>query len=93
MMLMAAYFIASFSITGENPILRVASLLPMFAPMTMPLRIAGGDAASWEIAVSMVLMVVTTYGLIRFAGRVYAGGVLQSGGRVKWKEAFRASET
>lgn len=92
MMLMAAYFIASFSITGENTILRVASLLPMFAPMTMPLRIAGGDAARWEIAVSLTLMVIATYGLIRFAGRVYAGGVLQSGGRVKWKEAFRTSD-
>ncbi|MDX2343197.1 MAG: ABC transporter permease, partial [Acidimicrobiia bacterium] len=84
MMLMAAYFIASFSITGENTILRISSLLPMFAPMTMPLRIAGGDALAWEIAVSLFLMVIATYGLIRFAGRVYAGGILQSGGRVKW---------
>jgi ABC-2 type transport system permease protein len=92
MMLMAAYFIASFSIAGENPVLRVASLLPMFAPMTMPLRIAGADAAGWEITVSLAMMLLTTYGLIRFAGRVYAGGLLQGAGRVKWKEAFRASE-
>ncbi len=92
MMLMAAYFVASFSITGENPILRAASLLPMFAPMTMPLRIAGADAAAWEIAVSLGLMIITTYALIRFAGRVYAGGLLQGAGRVKWREAFRASD-
>jgi len=92
MMLMTAYFIASFSITGENPVLRVASLLPMFAPMTMPLRIAGADAAAWEIIVSLTLMVVMTYGLIRLAGRVYAGGLLQGAGRVKWREAFRASD-
>ena len=92
MMLMAAYFIASFSITGENPVLRVASLLPMFAPMTMPLRIAGADAAAWEITVSLLLMLATTYGLIRFAGRVYAGGLLQGASRVKWREAFRASD-
>ncbi|MDJ0924737.1 MAG: ABC transporter permease [Acidimicrobiia bacterium] len=92
LMLMAAYFVASFSITGDNPVLRIASLLPMFAPMTMPLRIAGGDALAWEVAVSLILMVVVTYGLVRFAGRVYAGGLLQSGSRVKWREAFRASE-
>jgi ABC-2 type transport system permease protein len=93
MMLMAAYFIATFSITGENPVLMIASLLPMFAPMTMPLRIAGGDAATWELLLSMSLMVVSIYGLVRFAGRVYAGGLLQGAGRVKWREAFRASET
>ncbi len=93
LMLMAAYFVASFSIAGENPVLRIASLLPMFAPMTMPLRIAGGDALVWEIALSLALMVVTTYGLVRLAGRVYAGGLLQSGSRLKWREAFRASES
>lgn len=92
LMLMASYFIASFSITGENPVLRIASLLPMFAPMTMPIRMAGGDAATWEIVLSLTLMVLATYGLIRFAGRVYAGGLLQWGGRVKWREAWRASE-
>jgi ABC-2 type transport system permease protein len=92
MMLMASYFIASFSITGENPVLQIASLLPMFAPMTMPIRIAGGDAATWEIILSLTLMVLAIYGLIRFAGRVYAGGLLQSGSRVKWRDAWRASE-
>lgn len=92
MMLMAAYLVASFSVTGENPVLRISSLLPMFAPMTMPIRIAGGDAQTWEVALSLALMVVATYGLIRFAGRVYAGGLLQSGSRVKWREAWSASE-
>lgn len=92
LMLMASYFIASFSITGENPVLRMASLLPMFAPMTMPLRIAGNDAQTWEVVLSVVLMIAATYGLVRFAARVYAGGLLQSGSRVKWREAFRASE-
>ena len=93
MMLMAAYFIASFSIAGENPVLRISSLLPMFAPMTMPIRIAAGDAQAWEIAVSLGLMLITTYGLIRLAGRVYAGGLLQSGSRVKWREAWTASQS
>jgi hypothetical protein len=38
-------------------------------------------------------MVISVYGLMRFAGRVYSGGVLQGVGRVKWKEAFRASRS
>lgn len=89
LMLMGAYFVASFSITGENAVLRVSSLLPMFAPMTMPLRIAGGDASAAEITFSIALMVVTTYALIRLAGRIYARGLLQSGRRLKWREAWR----
>jgi ABC-2 type transport system permease protein len=89
LLLMAAYFVASFSITGENPVLRVSSLLPMFAPMTMPLRIAGGDATGVEITLSIALMVATTYVLIRLAGRIYARGLLQSGRRLRWREAWR----
>ena len=72
--------------------LRIAWLLPLFAPLSMPLRIGGFDAQGWEVVVSVVLMIVATFGLVRFAGRVYAGGLLQSGSRVKWREAFRASE-
>ena len=92
MVLMAAYFIASFSFTGDNPVLRVASFIPPTAPMTMPLRMAAGDAAGWEAALSLTLMVLTTYLLVRLAGRIYAGGLLRSGPRIKLKDAWRSSE-
>jgi len=92
MVLMAGYFIATFSFTGDNPVLRVASLLPPTAPMTMPLRMAAGDAAGWEVGLSLTVMVITTYLLIRLAGRIYAGGLLRTGPRIKLKEAWRGAE-
>ena len=92
MLLMAGYFIASFSFTGDNPVLRVASLIPPTAPMTMPIRQAAGDAATWEIVVSLLLMVAFTYFLVRLAGRIYAGGLLRAGGRIKLKDAWRSAE-
>jgi ABC-2 type transport system permease protein len=91
-LLMVGYFIASFSFTGDNPALRIASMIPATAPMTMPLRMAAGDATSWEIVISFTLMIVVTWLLIRFAGRVYAGGLLRSAGRVKIREAWRGAE-
>lgn len=92
MLLMVGYFIASFSFTGDNPVLRIASLVPPTAPMTMPLRMAAGDAAGWEVALSFTLMVLFTWGLIRLAGRIYAGGLLRSAGRLKLREAWRSAE-
>jgi ABC-2 type transport system permease protein len=91
-LLMVGYFIASFSFTGDNPALRIASLVPATAPMTMPLRMAAGDAATWEIVVAFTLMIAVTWLLIRFAGRVYAGGLLRSAGRVKIRDAWRSAE-
>ena len=93
MVLMAAYFIASFSITegGDNTVLRVASLLPPTAPMTMPVRMATGDAPAWEVLVAIAAMVAAIALLLRLAARIYAGGLLRSGGRVKLTEAWRAA--
>ncbi len=91
-LLMIGYFVASFSLTGENTILRVASLLPPFAPMTMPLRMATGDAAVWEITLSLALMVAAIYLLVRLAGKIYSGGLLRSGAKMKLRDAWRAAE-
>ncbi len=92
MVLMAAYFVAAFSFTGDNPLLRIASLLPPFAPMTMPLRMSTGDAAGWEVALSLTLMVITTYLLVLLAGRIYSGGLLKTGKKVKLREAWTAAD-
>jgi ABC-2 type transport system permease protein len=91
-LLMVAYFVASFSFGGDNPVLRIASLLPPFAPMTMPLRMASGDAAMWEVILSISLMIVTTYLLVRLAGRIYSGGLLRTGKKVKLRDAWRSAE-
>lgn len=92
MLLMIAYFIASFSLGGDNTVLRIASLVPPTAPMTMPVRMAAGDAQLWEVAVSLAAMLGVTYLLIRLAGRIYAGGLLRSGAKVKVRDAWRSAE-
>lgn len=92
LVLMAAYFVATFSISGDNPVIRVASLLPPFAPMTMPLQIALGRASITEILISSALMVLGVYFLLRVAARIYRGGILRSGGKVRINEAWRSSE-
>jgi hypothetical protein len=37
-------------------------------------------------------MVATIYGIVQAAGRIYAGGVLRFGGRIRFKEAWRGAE-
>lgn len=92
LILMSAYFLATFSVTGDNPIIRVAALLPPFAPMTMPLQIALGRASALDIAISSILMIIGVYFLLRVAARIYRGGILRSGGKVRINEAWRSSE-
>lgn len=92
LILMTAYFIATFSVTGDNPVIGVTSLLPPFAPMTMPLQIALGRASTLEIVISSVLMILGVILLMRIAARIYRGGILRSGGKIKLSEAWRSSQ-
>jgi len=69
----------------------ILSLLPPVAPIAFPARIALGAAAPWEIALGIVLTLAAVYGVIRLAARVYAGALLQTGARLKWRQAWRSA--
>jgi len=90
---MASYF-ASFAAIGEpnGGASRVLSFVPPMAPMTMLPRAAVGDVAPWEVPVSVALVLAFTYGLIKLAGRIYTGGILRTGGRVKLRDAWRGAD-
>jgi len=70
----------------------VGSLLPPTAPMVMIVRIAHGSVPLWEIVLSIALITATIYGMIRLAGRIYAGAVLRIGPRLRLREAWRRAE-
>lgn len=84
-------FVATESPDGAAALL--GSFIPPTAPMVMIVRIAHGAVPWWQIGLSVGLMVATVYGIVQVAGRIYAGGVLRFGGRVRLKEAWRGAES
>jgi ABC-2 type transport system permease protein len=56
----------------------------------MPVRIAAGGAAVWEILVAIALQLVGVAVVVRVGGRIYAGALLRTGGKTKIREALRA---
>lgn len=93
LIMLVGYFTATTALSGgDNPVLRALSVIPPFSPMTMPLRQAAGDALWWEIVLAVVLMVVAIAGMLRIGGRVYSGGLLKTGRKVKLREALQAAE-
>ncbi len=89
-MLFLAAYLAVF-LLGSNPestAARVMSVLPPFAPLLMPLRIATGSASIAEIAVAAAALIAAAYGMLRLAGSVYAYSLLHRGARLKWKQVL-----
>jgi ABC-2 type transport system permease protein len=70
---------------------RIATLIPPVAPMVVPLRAALGAIEPWEIVLSAGLTAATIWALLVFGGRVYSGAVLQTAGRIKLRDAWRAT--
>jgi ABC-2 type transport system permease protein len=67
----------------------VLSEIPFFAPVLMPLRISIQAPPIWQIALSIVLLFITTVGVIYFSAKIYRIGVLMYGKRPTLPELLR----
>lgn len=93
-MLAVFSYVAAILLVTEDPtslLARVLSFLPPSAPMVVPLRAALGAIEPWEIVVGIAITLAAIWGLFVIGGRVYSGAVLQTGGRMKLRDAWRAS--
>ena len=90
---MGAYFF-SLIVALNDPggtAARVASFIPPVSPMVVPLRAALGAIEPWEMVLSALVTVAAIWALFVVGGRVYSGAVLQTGGRIRLRDAWRAS--
>lgn len=65
------------------------SQVPFFSPVLMFARVAAGAAALWEVALSLVLLVLAVLGMALVAGRIYRVGILMQGKRPTLPEVWR----
>ncbi|WAL63302.1 ABC transporter permease [Amycolatopsis cynarae] len=87
-------YVLGISILPANPgskLIEVLSLIPVFAPTLMPMRLAMGGVPGWEAALSVLLVALLIPALIWLSGRVYRNAVLRTGARVKLREALSAA--
>ena len=91
-LILPGYFIALIAAESPDALLPTfASMFPPWAPFVMPVRIAAGVAQPWEIVIAVVGTALAAAALIWIGSRVYAGAVLRTGGRVKFREAWRSA--
>jgi ABC-2 type transport system permease protein len=86
-------FFCSFAVLDDpdGTLAHISSFIPFSAPITMPPRIALGEAPAVEILAAFAVTVAGALALIPLAGRIYSGAVLRTGSAVKLREAWRAT--
>jgi ABC-2 type transport system permease protein len=89
--LLAVYF-GGYVALASDPEGLLASLLtvfPLTAPLVLPARSALVGVPLWQHLLAAVLVLAAIYALVRFAGRVYALGLLHGGSGLGLRAAWR----
>ncbi len=90
-MCIVAGFIAVFSLLNEpaGPVARVLSLVPVVAPLVVPVRYSLAPIPLGELALSIGILLLTVIGVVWVAARIYRVGILMYGKRPGLKEVWR----
>lgn len=87
-------YVLGISILPSNPgsgLIEVLSVIPMFAPTLMPMRLAMGGVPPWEAGLAVVLVIALIPALTWLSGRIYRNAVIRTGARVRLSDALRGT--
>ncbi|HEU4915546.1 MAG TPA: ABC transporter permease [Acidimicrobiia bacterium] len=94
MIAVAGFFVSIAALSDPDGTAAViGTFIPFTAPFVVPVRAALEAIPAWQYIAAVVITIATIIGLVLVAGRIYAGGLLRFGTRVKLREAWRSAET
>ncbi|HEV8561968.1 MAG TPA: ABC transporter permease [Actinophytocola sp.] len=92
LMVLVLGYVLGVSILPNDPgnrLCEVLSVIPVFAPTLMPMRLAMGGVPAWEAALAVLLVVAAIPVMVWLSGRIYRNAVVRSGARVRLADALR----
>lgn len=87
---MIGFYLAYFTLTNPTGDLNLfAALLPISSPFCMPLRIMMGIASGWEVALSIIILIITCAVVAHIAIKIYSSAILNYGTKMSFKDIIR----
>ena len=87
---MIGFYLAYFTLTDPTSKLNIfASLLPISSPFCMPLRVMMGIASGWDIALSLIILIVTCAIVAHVAIKIYSNAILNYGTKMSFKDIVK----
>jgi ABC-2 type transport system permease protein len=86
------YLIGLFGVMADPDglVATVSTFIPPFAPMVVPFRVAVGGIGPLEFGAAVIVAIGFVWAMFLVGGRVYRGAVLQIGGQIRLRDAWRA---
>jgi len=73
----------------NGPVARTLSMIPLFAPISMMLRLGLADVPWWEPALSLVILLLSIWGAVKLSAKLFRVGTLMYGKRPGLREIFK----
>lgn len=91
-LIIAGYLLGVTVVSGNptSPWSVAASLFPLTAPLTMPIRWASGDVPVYQLLIALAVTALAGLGCIWLASTVYRRALVITGHRVRLRELFRS---
>ncbi|MEX6626230.1 ABC transporter permease [Tenacibaculum salmonis] len=88
--LMLAVYVGAFTVINDphGPVSIIFSYIPLTSPIVMLMRVPFG-VAWWEIALSMLLLVLTFIVIVWIAAKIYRVGILMYGKKPTYKDLWK----
>lgn len=89
-LLMLPWFLmAPIVLNPDGRLATILSLIPIFTPMTMFVRVLLSDPPAWQVALSILLSGATVCGMFWVAAKIFRVGILSYGKRPTIPELWR----
>ena len=89
LLVVSILFMQPMLLAPQGTLSRVMSMIPISAPILMPLRMSLVDVPWYEVAASIGLIAVACLGSIWVSARIYRVGLLMYGKRPNFRELIR----
>jgi ABC-2 type transport system permease protein len=73
----------------DSPLSVALSYIPFTSPTIMPVRALAGNVAGWEIALSLAILALTVFAMIKVAAKIFRIGIRMSGKNFSLKDIAR----
>jgi ABC-2 type transport system permease protein len=83
------FFLTTFINDPSSPLALALTFIPFTAPMTILLRMGFSSVPLWQLALSFIILVLTSFFVIWASSRVFRWGLLLYGKRIGFREVLR----
>ncbi len=87
-LVMPIVFAVPLMLNPDSMLVKILSQVPLLTPTMMALRLSIQAPQWWEIALSLVTLSLTIYGMMWVAGKVFRIGILVTGKKPSFKEIY-----